>query len=129
MTGLLAEPALCDLILPIPGSRGAFYGGSGGVQFLKQIVAASFVIAWNIVATSAICLFINLFVPLRMPDEQLMTGDDAVHGEEAYALWGDGDKYDPTNSSNWPGQSFTEAAPINMASPYTNGARGVTVNL
>lgn len=52
-----------------------------------------------------------------MPDEQLAIGDDAVHGEEAYALWGDGDKYDPTNSSNWPGQTFPEAHPINMASP------------
>ncbi|KAK4748201.1 hypothetical protein SAY87_014787 [Trapa incisa] len=131
-TGLLAEPALCRLILPIPGSGGAFYGGKGGVQFLKQIVAGLFVIAWNIFATSAICLFIRLFVPLRMPDEQLMIGDDAVHGEEAYALWGDGDKYDPTHSSNWPGQGLAgdEASHINMtASPYINGARGVTVNL
>ncbi|OWM81688.1 hypothetical protein CDL15_Pgr007726 [Punica granatum] len=129
LTGLFADPALCELIAPIPDSRGAFYGGSGRIQFLKQIVAALFVIGWNIVSTSAICLAIKLFVPLRMPDEQLMIGDDAVHGEEAYALWGDGDKYDPTNSSNWPGQSFPEANPINMASPYINVARGVTVNL
>ncbi|KAK4804389.1 hypothetical protein SAY86_004206 [Trapa natans] len=119
------------MILPIPNSRGALYGGSGLLQPLKQIVAAMFVISWNIVSTSAICLAINLVVPLRMPDEQLMIGDDAVHGEEAYALWGDGDKYNPTNSSNWPGQAlFTEAVPINIPpSPYNNGARGVTVNL
>jgi Amt family ammonium transporter len=26
----------------------------------------------------------------------LLIGDDAVHGEEAYALWGDGEKYDVT---------------------------------
>lgn len=130
LTGLLAEPALCDLILPIPNSRGAFYGGSGRIQLLKQMVAASFVIVWNIVSTSAICLAIKVFVPLRMPDEQLVIGDDAVHGEEAYALWGDGDKYDPTNSGTWPGQTlFTEAVPINIPSPYINGARGVTVNL
>ncbi|KAL0462175.1 UNVERIFIED_CONTAM: Ammonium transporter 3 member 1 [Sesamum latifolium] len=31
-----------------------------------------------------------------MPEEQLLIGDDAVHGEEAYALWGDGEKYDHT---------------------------------
>ncbi|KAK1300236.1 Ammonium transporter 3 member 1 [Acorus calamus] len=31
-----------------------------------------------------------------MPEEQLTIGDDAVHGEEAYALWGDGEKYDST---------------------------------
>lgn len=127
LTGLLAEPDLCNLILPIPHSRGAFYGGSGGVQFLKQIVAAAFVIGWNILSTTVICLGIRLVVPLRMPDEQLIIGDDAVHGEEAYALWGDGEKYDPTrhgwnNSSSCPEE-------IMAPSPYINGARGVTINL
>ncbi|GLT65860.1 hypothetical protein SLA2020_382640 [Shorea laevis] len=38
----------------------------------------------------------NLVIPLRMSDEDLMIGDDAVHGEEAYALLGDGEKYDPS---------------------------------
>ncbi|KAB5568329.1 hypothetical protein DKX38_002122 [Salix brachista] len=33
-------------------------------------------------------------VPLRLSDEELQTGDDAIHGEEAYALWGDGEKYE-----------------------------------
>ena len=46
-------------------------------------------------ATTCIILFaISLVIPLRMTDEQLLIGDDAVHGEEAYALWGDGEKYD-----------------------------------
>ncbi|GAU25419.1 hypothetical protein TSUD_70720 [Trifolium subterraneum] len=27
-----------------------------------------------------------------MTEEELLIGDDAVHGEEAYALWGDGEK-------------------------------------
>ncbi|KAF7840169.1 ammonium transporter 3 member 1-like [Senna tora] len=27
-----------------------------------------------------------------MSEEELLIGDDAVHGEEAYALWGDGEK-------------------------------------
>lgn len=121
---------------PIPDSRGAFYGGTGGSQFLKQIVAASFVIAWNIVVTSIICLTIKLFVPLRMPDEQLMIGDDAVHGEEAYALWGDGDKYDPTMNYGQghvrSAQPFSVSGPANshVASPnYMTGGRGVTINL
>ncbi|KAF2306433.1 hypothetical protein GH714_018033 [Hevea brasiliensis] len=100
-------------------NRGAFYGGNGGVQFLKQMAAASFVIAWNIASTTIILLAIRLFIPLRMPEEQLVIGDDAVHGEEAYALWGDGEKYDPTNHH---GQDI---AP----SPYGIGARGVTINL
>ncbi|KAJ6865347.1 hypothetical protein NC651_035812 [Populus alba x Populus x berolinensis] len=119
LTGLLAEPELCDLILP-GNTRGAFYGGNGGVQFLKQMVAALFVIGWNIVSTTLILLFIRLFIPLRMPEEQLAIGDDAVHGEEAYALWGDGEKYDPSKHGR-----ITETT----ESPYVNGARGVTINL
>lgn len=122
LTGLLAEPALCRLLLPVTNSRGAFYGGSGGVQFLKQLVAAMFVIGWNIVSTTIILLVIQLFIPLRMPDEQLEIGDDAAHGEEAYALWGDGEKYDPTRH----GSLNTGNTGV---SPYVNGARGVTINL
>ncbi|XP_012468529.1 ammonium transporter 2 [Gossypium raimondii] len=124
LTGLLAEPDQCKLILPFD-TRGAFYGGNGGVQFLKQIVAALFVITWNVVSTSIILLFVRLFIPLRMPDNQLEIGDDAAHGEEAYALWGDGEKYDPTQHG-WHTSQFSEVA---APSPYVNGARGVTINL
>ncbi|GLJ29780.1 hypothetical protein SUGI_0588070 [Cryptomeria japonica] len=94
LTGLFAEPTLCSLFLPVTNSKGAFYGD--GMQFVKQIVAAAFVIGWNIVVTSIIMLVIQFFIPLRMPDEHLLIGDDAVHGEEAYALWGDGEKCDDT---------------------------------
>ncbi|KAM0917264.1 hypothetical protein ACQ4PT_009678 [Festuca glaucescens] len=93
-TGLFAGPVLCSLFVPVTNSRGAFYGGSGGMQFLKQVVGALFIISWNVVATSLICIVVGLIVPLRMPEEELAIGDDAVHGEEAYALWGDGEKYD-----------------------------------
>lgn len=92
LTGLFAEPHLCALFLPVSNSKGAVYGS--GVQLLKQIVGASFVIGWNVVVTSIICVAIRLVIPLRMSDAELMIGDDAVHGEEAYALWGDGEKYD-----------------------------------
>ncbi|XP_047179146.1 ammonium transporter 2-like [Vigna umbellata] len=122
LTGLFAEPALCRLLLPVTNSRGAFYGGEGGMQFVKQLVAAMFVIAWNLVSTTIILLFIQLFIPLRMPDEQLETGDDAVHGEEAYALWGDGERYDPTRHGSL--QTSNTAV-----SPYVNGARGFTIDL
>jgi len=94
LTGLFAEPHLCAFFLPDPESRGAFYKGKGGVQFLKQLAGAAFIIGWNVVMTSLILLVIRLVIPLRMSDEQLLIGDDAVHGEEAYALWGDGEKYD-----------------------------------
>ncbi|PKU87138.1 ammonium transporter 3 member 1 [Dendrobium catenatum] len=95
-TGLFAEPTLCSLFLPVTNSRGAFYGSPGGVQFLKQIVGALFVIGWNVVVTSIICLIIRTAIPLRMPEEELVVGDDAVHGEEAYALWGDGEAFEAT---------------------------------
>ncbi|MED6129396.1 Ammonium transporter 3 member 2 [Stylosanthes scabra] len=124
LTGLFAEPTLCNLLLPVTNSRGAFYGGSGGVQFLKQIVAAMFIIGWNLVSTTIILLVIRLFIPLRMPDEQLEIGDDAVHGEEAYALWGDGEKYDPTRHGTQHHHNGNSSV-----SPYVSGARGVTINL
>lgn len=96
LTGLFAEPILCSLFLPVTNSRGGVYGGVGGVQILKQIVGGGFIIGWNIVVTSIICIVIGFVTPLRMSEEQLLIGDDAVHGEEAYALWGDGEKYDAT---------------------------------
>lgn len=127
LTGLLAEPVLCNLILPESNTRGAFYGGRGGVQFLKQLVAALFVIGWNIVSTTLILLAIKLVIPLRMSDEQLMIGDDAVHGEEAYALWGDGEKYDPRKHGNW--MMSSSYSQVTEPPPHVNGARGVTINL
>jgi len=38
--------------------------------------------------TSLIMLFIRfvLRIPLRMSDEELLVGDDAIHGEDAYAF-------------------------------------------
>ncbi|XP_074365044.1 ammonium transporter 3 member 1-like [Apium graveolens] len=94
LTGVFAEPSLCSLFLPIPDLRGGIYGGSGGAQIGKQLVGGGFIIGWNIVVTSIICVLINFMIPLRMSEEHLIIGDDAVHGEEAYALWGDGEKYD-----------------------------------
>lgn len=96
-TGLFAEPTLCSLFLSIPDSGGAVYGGDGGSQFGKQIAGAVFVIAWNVVITSIICILISIVLPLRMADEQLLIGDDAVHGEEAYAIWADGELSDITH--------------------------------
>ncbi|KAK0584351.1 hypothetical protein LWI29_011746 [Acer saccharum] len=57
-----------------------------------------------------------------MPEEQLVIGDDAVHGEEAYGLWGDGEKYDPRK------HGLHSTSPLYAEdvapSPYINGARG-----
>lgn len=55
-----------------------------------QVLGALFISAWNVVVTSLICILINRILRLRMDEDDLEIGDDAVHGEEAYALWGDG---------------------------------------
>ncbi|KAG1338042.1 ammonium transporter 2 member 1 [Cocos nucifera] len=123
LTGLLAEPALCRLVLPVPNTKGTAYGG-GAVQLGKQLVGALFVIGWNLVATTAILLAIGKFTPLRMPDEQLMIGDDAAHGEEAYALWGDGERYDATRHA-----PVFLADDAMQAMQSSGGARGVTIQL
>lgn len=92
LTGLFAHPTLSNLFMPIPDSKGALYGSKGGVQFLKQLVGAGFIIGWNILVTSIILLVISLVIPLRMTEEELKDGDDAAHGEEAYALIGQGQR-------------------------------------
>lgn len=94
LSGCFAEPTLCNYFLPVLDIQGAFYGGVGGKQLGKQIVAALFIIGWNVVVTSIILVLIGLVIPLRMSDEHLLVGDDAEHGEEAYALWGDGETFD-----------------------------------
>ena len=44
------------------------------------------------VATYILLKIVGLFVALRMDDEMLLIGDDAVHGEEAYAIYADGQR-------------------------------------
>ncbi|KAF0889895.1 hypothetical protein E2562_033864 [Oryza meyeriana var. granulata] len=89
LTGVFAHPTLCNMFLPVTGSRGLIYGVSaGGVQVLKQVAAALFVAGWNVAATSIILVVIRALVPLRMTEEELLAGDIAVHGEEAYNVSG-----------------------------------------
>ena len=130
LTGLLATPELCALDSPIPGARGVFYGG-GILQIGKQLGGALFVVAWNVVVTTGIILGVGLVVPLRMPDEQLRIGDDAAHGEEAYALWGDGERFDVTRNEaartgGWSNGVREETVDHLVAGM---GARGVTIQL
>ena len=61
LTGFLAEPELCRMVLPMTGVRGIFYGG-GVMQLVKQLVGAVFVILWNLVITTAILFLIKYFV-------------------------------------------------------------------
>ena len=131
LTGLLATPELLEIESPVPGLRGAFYGG-GARQVGKQLAGAAFVVAWNVAVTSLILLAIGLVVPLRMPDDQLMIGDDAAHGEEAYALWGDGEKFDATRhdlSARVGGGGMMDREGSADQRMSGMGARGVTIQL
>ena len=91
LTGLFATIEGCAAFaLTNPG--GAIDGN--GRQVWLQIVGGLFVIGYNMFMTSVIMLFIKyvLRIPLRMKEEDLTVGDDAAHGEEAYALFFDGER-------------------------------------
>ncbi|MBU2801830.1 ammonium transporter, partial [Acidithiobacillus caldus] len=89
LTGVLATKAGCVAYgLSNPG------GGIDGNwhQVWLQLIGAAFIIALNLVMTYVILKVISLVVPLRMDEETLLIGDDAVHGEEAYAFFGEGER-------------------------------------
>ncbi|KAJ0966363.1 hypothetical protein J5N97_027501 [Dioscorea zingiberensis] len=100
LTGFFAEPRLNRLFFtPDPKYIGLAYGmkdgrlGAGLRQMGVQIGGIVFIVFINVFITSVICLVVGLIVPLRLSEEELEIGDDAIHGEEAYALWGDGEKF------------------------------------
>ena len=66
---------------------GWLYGNAA--QLLLQAEGAAFIIVYNVIATFIILKVISFIVPLRIDEATLKVGDDAVHGETAYAI-GDG---------------------------------------
>ncbi|KAL2535705.1 Ammonium transporter 2 [Forsythia ovata] len=103
LTGFFANPKLSRLFYLVPNWEhyiGLAYGLHNGQikaglkQMGIQLLGIVFIVGVNVVVTSLICLLIRLVVPLRMSEEELIGGDEAVHGEEAYALWGDGEKFE-----------------------------------
>ncbi|KAI3891214.1 hypothetical protein MKW98_007519 [Papaver atlanticum] len=99
LTGLFAEPKLNRLFYSTEAKYiGLFYGlqmgeiKNGFRQLGLQLSGIVFVAGLNIIITSIICLFIQLFVPLRMSEKHMEIGDEIIHGEEAYAIWGDDEK-------------------------------------
>src|SRR5215467_7549679 len=90
LVGILANPEMLEYIgtdkdAPGVSVTGLLYGDPGS-QLLFQLAGAAFIIAYNAVATFVILKVISIFVPLRMDEPTLMVGDDAVHGETAYAI-------------------------------------------
>jgi Amt family ammonium transporter len=91
LTGLLADPNMLVYVGTDKDAPGVAVTGSLH-QFILQIQGALFIIVLNIIGTFIILKLISFITPLRMPDAMLRIGDDAVHGEEAYALYGDGSR-------------------------------------
>jgi len=92
-TGILADPNMIEWY----GTKndaisvtGWWYGNFH--QVVLQIEGAAAIILWNAIGTFILLKIIGLFVNLRFDDETLLIGDDAVHGEEAYAIYSDGQK-------------------------------------
>src|SRR5271155_3664834 len=80
LVGILACPDMLEYIgtekdAPGVSVTGLLYGDPG-TQLLLQLAGAAFIIL----------KVISIFVPLRMSEAQLAVGDDAVHGETAYAI-------------------------------------------
>jgi ammonium transporter, Amt family len=94
LVGLLGNPAMLQYIgtdkeAPGVSVTGLFYGNAG--QLLLQAEGAAFIIVFNVIATYIILKVISLIVPLRMDEATLKVGDDAVHGETAYAIGVEGE--------------------------------------
>jgi ammonium transporter, Amt family len=94
LVGLLGNPDMLQYIgtdkeAPGISVTGLLYGNAN--QLLLQAEGAAFIIAYNAIATIIILLIISIFVPLRMDEATLKVGDDAVHGETAYAIGTEGE--------------------------------------
>ena len=91
LTGIFTTVFVCAAFsLTNPG--GAIEGN--GRQVWLQIVVAIFIIGLNFFITTIISVFIKsvLRIPLRLNEPQLPVNNDAVHGEEAYTLFFDGER-------------------------------------
>jgi Amt family ammonium transporter len=116
-TGLFATIEGCAAFgLTNPG--GAIDGN--GIQVWYQLAGFLFIVGWNVVWTTLILWFIKYVcrIPLRMTEEQLLVGDDMVHGEAAYMM-GPCEAHQHLLSGNYANQS--EAGPSGM------GAGNVTM--
>jgi ammonium transporter, Amt family len=94
LTGILANPAMLQYIgtdkdAPGVSITGWLYGNP--TQLLLQAEGAAFIIVYNVILTFIILKVISIFVSLRMDEATLKVGDDAVHGETAYAIGVEGE--------------------------------------
>jgi ammonium transporter, Amt family len=80
------------------------------------------------VVTTVILHGVSLVIPLRIPCDQLKIGDNAAHGEEAYALWGYGERFDVKRQEAARPRPWSNGVAEETADQGL-GARGVTIRL
>jgi len=88
LVGLFADPSII-VYLGSGSTANVSYAGllyGNPKQLLWQAGAALTIIVWDALITFLILKFLSLFMPLRLPNEVLETGDLAVHDEEAYPI-------------------------------------------
>jgi Amt family ammonium transporter len=82
--GALATGLFATVAINAGAANGLFYGNPK--QALIQMVAIGASWGWSIIGTFAILKFVNLFVPLRVQEDEEAVGLDlSQHGEPAYA--------------------------------------------
>jgi len=82
----------------------------GGLELLKwQALTALWVIVFSMVMTYILLKIVSIFVPLRMTEEEMETGDIAVHGHEVYP-------------SDVPSLGYPDGAPSRPVAPAPGGA-------
>jgi Amt family ammonium transporter len=94
LVGILANPDMLmyigtDKEAPGVSITGLMYGNPS--QLWLQFLGAAFIIVFNAIVTFIILKVIGFIVPLRMDEATLKVGDDAVHGETAYAIGVEGE--------------------------------------
>src|ERR1700716_1048785 len=83
--GALATGLFATVAINSTAANGLFYGNPKQVLFQLAAIGASW--AWAAIGTFVILKVVNIFVPLRVQeDEELLGLDISQHGEPAYAL-------------------------------------------
>src|SRR5262249_48011798 len=106
LVGIFANSAMAETVL-----AGTISGG--GLHLLGwQALTALWVIGFSAAGTFVLLRLVGLFVPMRMTEEEMETGDIAVHGHEVYP-------------SDVPSLGFPDGVPARPAArpePATGGA-------
>jgi len=90
LVGIFANPNMLvyigtDKEAPGVSVTGLLYGDPG-TQLMWQAIAAACIIVFNVIMTFILLKIVSFITPLRMDEATLKVGDDAVHGETAYAI-------------------------------------------